>query len=185
LTSKRSNKDESREDQSQEKADNQPQKKVVLVNSLESPEKWQEAIEIEDGKVVEVWAVADPVLQFLEKLSLEEHSCQIFAIEEKEDKEETVAPDMAHLRVVPAVINGVGVRLANSKAGIKPTAPLSAFDKENSIEFPLDSVHYLYKQSNPNSVLFILCFLMSQLALARLLLQIKRKEKRKKNNIQN
>jgi len=30
------------------------------------------------------------------------------------------------------------VRLANSKAGIKPTAPLSAFDKENSIEFPLD-----------------------------------------------
>jgi len=45
------------------------------------------------------------------------------------------------------------VRLANSKAGIKPTAPLSAFDKKNSIEFPLDSVHYLYKQSNPNPVL--------------------------------
>jgi len=45
------------------------------------------------------------------------------------------------------------IRLANSKAGIKPTAPLSAFDKENSIEFPLDSVHYLYKQSNPNPVL--------------------------------
>jgi len=107
LTSKRSNKDESREDQSQEKTDNQPQKKVVSVNSLESPEKRQEAIEIEDGKVVEVWAVADPVLQFLEKLSPEERSCQIFAIEEKRDKEETVALDMAHLRVVPAVINGV------------------------------------------------------------------------------
>ena len=30
------------------------------------------------------------------------------------------------------------VRLANSKAGIKPTAPLLAFDKENSIEFLLD-----------------------------------------------
>jgi len=45
------------------------------------------------------------------------------------------------------------VRLANSKAGIKSTAPLSAFDKENSIEFLLDSVHYLYKQSNPNPVL--------------------------------
>jgi len=42
------------------------------------------------------------------------------------------------------------VRLANSKAGIKPTAPLSAFDKENSIEFPLDSVYYLYMKSNPN-----------------------------------
>ena len=36
------------------------------------------------------------------------------------------------------------VRLANSKARIKPTAPLSAFDKENSIEFPLDFLHYLY-----------------------------------------
>jgi len=30
------------------------------------------------------------------------------------------------------------IRLANSKARIKPTALLSAFDKENSIEFPLD-----------------------------------------------
>ena len=75
------------------------------------------------------------------------------------------------------------VRLANSKAGIKPTAPLSAFDKENSIEFPLDSVYYLYKQSNPNPVPFIPCSPMSQLALVRPLLQIKRKEK--KNNIQN
>jgi len=37
------------------------------------------------------------------------------------------------------------VRLANSKAGIKPTAPLSVFDKENLIEFPLDFLHYLYK----------------------------------------
>jgi len=36
------------------------------------------------------------------------------------------------------------VRLANSKAKIKPTAPLSAFDKENSIEFLLDFLHYLY-----------------------------------------
>jgi len=51
------------------------------------------------------------------------------------------------------VISSSSVRLANSKAGIKPTAPLSAFDKENSIEFLLDSVHYLYKQSNPNPVL--------------------------------
>jgi len=36
------------------------------------------------------------------------------------------------------------VRLANSKARIKPTAPLSVFDKENSIEFLLDFLHYLY-----------------------------------------
>jgi len=54
LISKHLNKDESREDKDQEKEDNQPQKKVVSVNSLESPEKWQEVIEIEDGEVVEV-----------------------------------------------------------------------------------------------------------------------------------
>jgi len=36
------------------------------------------------------------------------------------------------------------VRLANSKAGIKPTAPLSAFDKKNLMEFLLDFLHYLY-----------------------------------------
>jgi len=37
------------------------------------------------------------------------------------------------------------VRLANSKARIKPTASLSVFDKKNSIEFLLDFLHYLYK----------------------------------------
>jgi len=42
---------------------------------------------------------------------------------------------------------------AKLQAGIKPTALCSAIDKENSIEFLLDSVHYLYKQSNPNPVL--------------------------------
>jgi len=33
---------------------------------------------------------------------------------------------------------------ANSWAGIKPTALLSVFDKENSIEFLLDLLHYIY-----------------------------------------
>ena len=108
LTSKRLNKDESREDKDQEKEDNQPQKRVVSVNSLESSEKQQEVIKIEDGEIVEVWTVADPVLQFLEKLSSEEHNYQIFAIEEEGEKEKRVAPDIAHLRVVPAVINGIG-----------------------------------------------------------------------------
>jgi len=40
---------------------------------------------------------------------------------------------------------GLSVRLANSKARIKPTTPLSVFDKKNSIEFPLDFLLYLYK----------------------------------------
>jgi len=39
LTSKNSNKKESREDKDQEKEDSQSQKKVVSINSLESPEK--------------------------------------------------------------------------------------------------------------------------------------------------
>jgi len=42
------------------------------------------------------------------------------------------------------------VRVAGLQAKIKPTALCSVFDKENSIEFPLDSVHYLYMKSNPN-----------------------------------
>jgi len=79
----------------------------VLVNSLESLEKQQEVIEIEDSEVIEVWAMADLVLQFLEKLSPEEHSCQVFAIREKKEKKERVVLDMAHLRVVPAVINSI------------------------------------------------------------------------------
>jgi len=36
------------------------------------------------------------------------------------------------------------VRSANSSTRIKPTAPLSAIDKENSIEFLLDLLHYIY-----------------------------------------
>ena len=40
--------------------------------------------------------------------SPEEHSYQIFAIGEEGEKEERVAPDMAHLRVVLAMINSVG-----------------------------------------------------------------------------
>ena len=32
----------------------------------------------------------------------------------------------------------------------KANCSLSAFDKENLIEFPLDSVYYLYIKSNPN-----------------------------------
>jgi len=61
--------------------------------------------------------------------------------------------DMVLLRPEFLAVQALDVRLAKSKARIKPTAPLSAFDKENSIEFSLDSVHYLYKQSNPNPVL--------------------------------
>jgi len=38
----------------------------------------------------------------------------------------------------------LSVRIASPRARIKPTAPLSAFDKENLIEFLLDFLYYLY-----------------------------------------
>jgi len=104
LTNKHSVRDELNQDL--ETDNNQPQQKLVLVNSLEKPEKQQEIIEIENRDVVEVWAVANLVLQFLEKLSPEERDCQVFAIEEKE-KVEKSAPDMAYLRVMSAIVNGV------------------------------------------------------------------------------
>jgi len=74
----------------------------------------------------------------------------------------------------------IHIRLANSKARIKPTAPLSVFDKENSIEFPLDSVYYLYIKSNPNP------FFYSALpyeSLSSRTSNKKRKEKKKKKKI--
>jgi len=70
LMSKQSVRDKLNQDL--ETDNNQSQQKLVSVNSLEEPEKRQEIIEIENREVVEVWAVADPVLQFLEKLSPEE-----------------------------------------------------------------------------------------------------------------
>jgi len=105
LTSKQSAREEPNQDL--EIDNNRPQQKLVSVNSLESPEKRQEIIEIEDGEVVEVWAMADPVLQFLEKLRPEERDWHVFTLEEKEKLEKS-APDMAHLRVVPAIVNGIG-----------------------------------------------------------------------------
>ena len=43
------------------------------------------------------------------------------------------------------VIAKASCQRAKLRVGIKPTALCSVFDKENSIEFPLDSVYYLYK----------------------------------------
>jgi len=106
LTNKRTAKEDA--SQTLEPKDKSTVQKIVSVNSLESPERRQEIMEVEDGEVVKVWIVADPVLQFLEKLPLEERECQIFLIEEEKIVIEKLAPDMAPLRVVPAIVNGVG-----------------------------------------------------------------------------
>jgi len=47
-------------------------------------------------------------------------------------------------RLPESIILDRGCQGTKLHAGIKPTALCSAFDKENSIEFPLDSLHYLY-----------------------------------------
>ena len=51
---------------------------------------------------------------------------------------------MSSCLILPCSIS-LFVRLTNSKARIKPTASLLAFDKENLIEFLLNFLHYLYK----------------------------------------
>jgi len=56
------------------------------------------------------------------------------------------------------------------------------FDKENSIEFPLDSVHYLYIKSNPNPS-FYPALLYESLS-SRTSINKKIKEKKKKNDNQ-
>ena len=48
------------------------------------------------------------------------------------------------------ILCGLLCQRAKLHARIKPTALCSAFDKENLIEFLLDSVHYIYMKSNPN-----------------------------------
>jgi len=76
--------------------------------------------------------VDNPVLQFLEKLSLKEHSYQVFVIEEKGEKEKRVMPDMAHLRVVLAMINSVReekVLLNNGLQIVSMTKKVAAANK--------------------------------------------------------
>jgi len=48
----------------------------------------------------------------------------------------------------------VSVMVAGLQARIKPTALCSVFNKENSIEFPLDSLHCLYNY-------YMVCALLS------------------------
>ena len=73
---------------------------------------------------------------------------------------------------------------AKLHAEIKPTALCLAFDKENLIEFLLDSMHYLYMKSNPNPSFYPALpyeSLSSHMSIDK---KIKEKKKKKKNNNQ-
>jgi len=69
---------------------------------------------------------------------------------------------------------------AKLQARIKPTVLCSAIDKENSIEFPLDSVHYLYIKSNPNPSFYPM--LPYESLFSCMSIDKKRKENKKKDN---
>jgi len=60
-----------------------------------------------------------------------------------------------------------------------------AFDKENSIEFPLDSVHYLYMKSNPNPSFYPVLLYESLFSCTSIDKKIKEKKKKRKIIIRN
>ena len=80
----------------------------------------------------------DLVLQFLERLSSKEHSCQIFAIEEEGEKEE---------RVVLAIINGIGeeeVLLDSGSQIVSITKKIAAANKvswDSSLSIQMQSAN--------------------------------------------
>ena len=78
-------------------------------------------------------------------------------------------------------LSGLFCQRAKLCAGIKPTALCSAFDKENSIEFPLDSVYYLYMKSNHNP--FFYPVLPYESLSSHASIDKKRNEKKMKRNI--
>ena len=75
-----------------------------------------------------------------------------------------------------------GVEMEVSPYRIEPTVLCSVFDKENSIEFPLDSVYYLYMKSNPNPSFYPV--LPYESLSSRTSINKKIKEKKKKNDNQ-
>jgi len=65
----------------------------------------QAKVEVTPGEKTELWTMKDSVVQFLETLHPSERAYQVFASEEC--ARETSALEMAHLRVVPVLVNEV------------------------------------------------------------------------------
>jgi len=72
-----------------------------------------------------------------------------YNLKEKKRKRKTIFKTKRK-RKRKEIINRFCQIITKLHARIKPTALCSAFDKENSVEFLLDSIHYLYMKSNPN-----------------------------------
>jgi len=78
---------------------------IVELDSLQGPVVVQAKVEVAPREKTELWTVKDSVVQFLETLQSSERVYQVFASEEC--TREASAPEMAHLRVVPVLVNGV------------------------------------------------------------------------------
>jgi len=78
---------------------------VVKIDSLMRPLAIQTKVEVPLKEKTELWTVKDFVVQFLETLYLAERPYQVSVLEECAQEES--APKMAHLRVVPVLVNGV------------------------------------------------------------------------------
>ena len=78
---------------------------VVKIDRLWGPLAIQAKIEVAPGEKTELWTMKDLVVQFLETLHPSERAYQVFMLEECVREES--APEMAHLRVVLVLVNGV------------------------------------------------------------------------------
>ena len=90
---------------SPEQARQTPETNIVEIDSLQGPVAVQAEVEVAPGEKTELWTVKDSVVQFLETLHPSERVYQVFASEEC--AREVSAPEMAHLRVVLVLVNGV------------------------------------------------------------------------------
>jgi len=88
-----------------EQARQTPKTNVVEIDSLQGPVAIQAEVEVAPGEKTELWTIKDSVVQFLETLHPSERAYQVFASEEC--AREASAPEMAHLRVIPVLVNGV------------------------------------------------------------------------------
>jgi len=90
---------------SREQAKQAAEINVVEIDSLQGPMAVQAEVEVTSREKTELWTMKDSVVQFLKTLHPLKRAYQVFASEEC--TREASAPEMAHLRVVPVLVNGV------------------------------------------------------------------------------
>jgi hypothetical protein len=103
--------------------------KSIEVSSLEGLQPIKKTlVSSGDRQSTSVWTISDPIVEYLAALEPEERVGQVFSISTEQDKE--AADKMSPLRVLPAVINGVGEEeaLLNSISQIFSMSQFAAAD---------------------------------------------------------